>query len=135
MCIRDSHILLVGFLYGFHAFKYDFTKQMRDLFYNSKAKIKNLSTSIGFEKSKAFYSGLSLFHLAILGVLIVQFQNPQFFVLLILAFLFEIYINRLIFGAASFLSSNMRQAMGLQKLHFCVETFIAIFLFLSPLWF
>ena len=125
---------LVGLIFGLHALKYDFCKQLRDVYYHSKARIRTLSTRIGFEKSKAMYSLLSLLHIGLLGVLVERSGNRYLIILALVAFAFEIYINRLLFKAPSFLSANINQCMGLQKLHYSVENLIFMFLCLSSLW-
>ena len=126
---------VIGFVFGLHAFKYGYVKQIRDIFYNSKAKIRTLSTTVGFEKSKALYGLFTMIHLASLSLFVILYGKPIFWSLVIVSLSFEFYINRLLHNAASFLSSNVTQCLDLQKLHFTIEIFVMIFLLLQSLWF
>ena len=126
--------IVMGLIYGLHALKYDYCKQLRDIFYNSKAQVVTFSTSLGFEKSKYAYSLISLTHLVFVWSLARVIDEPMLYLLLIVGVGFEIYINRLLYGAASFLSANVTQCMDLQKLHFTIENFLLICILLSPLW-
>lgn len=124
----------LGFIFGLHALKYDFCKQVRDIFYNSKAKVNTLSTFFGFEKSKFLYSLLSVSHIVALSCFAILVGQKEVFLLVVVALCFELYMNQLIFGAASFLSSNISYCLSLQKLHYAIESSLIVFIFLSPLW-
>gem|GEM_PF-2174376 len=128
-------LIFISFTYGLHAFKYDYCKQLRDIFYNSKAKIVTVSTAFGFERSKLLYSLASFVHLSALVGLVLAVDRPEFLVLAIVTVAFEVYNNRLLYMASSFLSSKVGQCLDLQKLHFFIETSLLVFLSQMPLWF
>ena len=125
---------LLGFIFGLHALKYDFCKQVRDIYYSSKAKVHTVSNYVGFEKSKWLYLFLSLMHLSALCLFAFAVEKLELLTLAIVALCFEAYINKLFFGAHSFLSSSIGYCMGLQKLHYTMENCLIVFFFLSPLW-
>lgn len=125
---------LLGAVFGYHALKYDFSKQVRDIFYSSKARVVTLSTLFGFERSKFLYSLMSVLHLAVLAAFAWQSQRPEVLMILLVSLCFEIYINSLFFGAASFLSSNISDCLSLQKLHFTIESSLIVFVSFSGLW-
>ncbi|NQZ20167.1 MAG: hypothetical protein HRT44_13060 [Bdellovibrionales bacterium] len=125
---------LLGFIFGLHALKYDFSKQVRDIYYSSKAQVFTFSNFVGFERSKWLYLCLSLVHVMALGLFAYMVGQTQLWSLVIVALAFESYINTLFFGAHSFLSSNISYSMGLQKLHYALENSLVVFFFLSPLW-
>jgi 4-hydroxybenzoate polyprenyltransferase len=126
--------ILLGFLFGLHALKYDFCKQVKDIFYNSKAKVKTISTFFGFERSKILYSLISCLHILILTYFAYLIGKKEIYLLVLIAFCFEFYINKVFYGAASFLSSNINSCMSLQKLHYTIECSLIVFIFISPLW-
>lgn len=133
----DQMTLASGFLgavFGYHALKYDFSKQVRDIFYSSKARVVTLSTLFGFERSKLLYSLMSVLHLAVLAAFAWFSQRPDVLMILLVSFCFEVYINSLFYGAASFLSSNISYCLSLQKLHFTIESSLLVFTSLSGLW-
>lgn len=125
---------LLGFVFGFHALKYDFCKQVRDIFYNSKAKVQTISTFFGFEKSKILYVILSIAHVGILTALALQLRNKELFLLVVVAICFNAYLVNLFYRAQSFLSSNISECLSLQKLHYTMECSLMVLIFLSPLW-
>ncbi len=125
---------LLGAVFGYHALKYDFSKQVRDIFYSSRARVVTLSTLFGFERSKILYSLMSFLHLTVLGAFAWQSQRPEVLMILLVSLCFEIYINSLFYGAASFLSSNISYCLSLQKLHFTIESGLLVFISLSGLW-
>ncbi len=125
---------LLGGVFGYHALKYDFSKQVRDIYYSSKAKVVTLSTLFGFERSKFLYSLMSLFHISVLIIFALESQIREVSLILIVSLFFEIYINNLFYRAPSFLSSNISHSMSLQKFHYTIESSLFVFVFLSPLW-
>jgi 1,4-dihydroxy-2-naphthoate octaprenyltransferase len=125
---------LLGTVFGYHALKYDFAKQVRDIFYSSKARVVTLSTLFGFERSKILYSTMSFLHLLALAAFAWITQRPEVLMIVVVSFCFEIYINYLFYSAASFLSSNISYCLSLQKLHFTIESSLLVFLSFSSLW-
>lgn len=126
--------ILLGGLFGLHALKYDFCKQVRDIYYNSKAKVATLPTFFGFEKSKLVYSFFSIVHIGVLFVFANILSLKEIYLIVIVALCFELYINNLVYSAPSFLSSNISTCMSMQKLHYSLENSLFVFLFLYPLW-
>ena len=125
---------LLGFVFGLHALKYDFCKQVQNIFYSSKAQLVTVSGFLGFERSKYLYSFLSLSHIALLTLFVSFSGQMNMSILIIVALGFEFYINRLFLRASSFLSSDLENCIGLQKLHYCIEGSLIMFISLSPLW-
>jgi 1,4-dihydroxy-2-naphthoate octaprenyltransferase len=125
---------LLGAVFGYHALKYDFSKQVRDIYYSSKAQVVTLSTLFGFEKSKFLYSLMSFLHICVLGGFTYVSGVPEVATIFVVTLCFEFYINSLFYSAASFLSSNISMCLSLQKLHFTIESCLLVFIFLSPLW-
>lgn len=125
---------LLGFVFGFHALKYDFCKQVRDIYYNSKAKVQTISTFFGFEKSKILYIVLSIAHVGILTLLAWQLRQKELFLLVVVAICFNAYLVNIFYRAQSFLSSNISECLSLQKLHYTIECSLMVVTFLSPLW-
>ena len=125
---------LLGGILGYHALKYDFCRQVRDIYYNSKARITTLSTLLGFETSKFVYSFLSLGHILILIFFAFITVQREIVLLIVVSLCFEIYINHRLYKATSFLSSRISDCLSLQKLHYTVESSLFVFIFLSPLW-
>ena len=124
----------LGGVFGYHALKYDFCKQVRDIYYNSRAKITTLSTLLGFERSKFFYSFLSLGHILVLCLFAFAVNQREVLLLLVVSLCFEIFINYRFYKATSFLSSHISESLSLQKLHYIIECCLIVFIFLSPLW-
>lgn len=125
---------LLGLIFGIHALKYEFCKQVRDIFYNSKAQVVTLSTFLGFENSKSVYSLLSLAHVTALVLFAMQVPKPELYLIVVVAICFEAYLNQIFYGAQSFLSSNISDCLSLQKLHYTIENSLLVFIFLSPVW-
>lgn len=125
---------LLGAVFGYHALKYDFTKQVREIFYSSKANVTTLSTFFGFERSKVLYSLMSLLHLTVLGLFAWYSQWSGVSMIVVVSLCFEFYINAQFYKASSFLSSSLSHCLSLQKLHYSIESLLFVFLFLSPLW-
>ncbi len=125
---------LLGSVFGYHALKYDFSKQVRDLFYSSKAKVVTLSTIFGFERSKFLYSLMSLLHVGVLTAFAIESGVAEVSMIVVMTLCFEFYINRLFYSAPSFLSSNISDCLSLQKLHYTIESCLFVFLFLRPQW-
>ncbi len=124
----------LGMAFGYHALKYDFSKQVRDIYFSSKAKLVTLSNYFGFEKSKYLYSLMSVFHLVVLTLFSWQVELKEMTLVVLVALCFEVYINTLFYGATSFLSSHLASCLSLQKLHFTIESCLIVFIFLSPQW-
>ena len=125
---------LLGGVFGYHALKYDFCKQVRDICYNSRAKITTLPTLMGFERSKSVYSFLSFGHILVLGLFAFVVAQKEIILLIVVSLFFEVYINHQFYRATSFLSSHISDCLSLQKLHYTIESSLFIFIFLSPLW-
>jgi len=125
---------LLGGVFGYHALKYDFSKQVRDIYYSSKAKVVTLSTLFGFERSKFLYSLMSVFHLGVLGAFAWESGVSEVAMIFVVSLCFEVYINSMFYNAPSFLSSSISTCLSLQKLHFTIESSLFVFLFLSPIW-
>ena len=125
---------LLGSVFGYHALKYDFCRQMRDIFYSSKARLKTLSSLLGFEKSKFIYTIMSILHLAVLAGFVMNIGQASLMLILLVSVGFEAYINYTLYRAPSFLSSNMNHCMSLQKFHYTLECSLIVFIFLSPQW-
>ncbi len=125
---------LLGAIFGLHALKYDFLKQVREIFYNSKAQVSTLSTYLGFERSKKLFTLFSCIHLAALAYFTIHLGVKELWLLFVVSLYFEVYLNNLIHKAASFLSSNINQGLSLQKLHFTIESSLILFIFSSSLW-
>ncbi len=126
--------ILLGGLFGLHALKYDYSKQVRDIYFNSKAQLKTIPTILGFERAKLIYILLSIAHVFMLSGFAQESGLKEIWFLVIVALFFETYINRFIFTAPSFLSSQISYALSLQKLHYTMECGLLVFIFLSPLW-
>lgn len=124
----------LGFVFGLHALKYDFCKQVRDIYYSSKAHVYTVSNYVGFERSKWIYTLLSITHLVALSFFAYTVDRLDLYALVVVGICFEAYINHLFIGAHSFLSSNIGYCLGLQKLHYTMENCLLVFFFLSPLW-
>lgn len=124
----------LGAVFGYHALKYDFSKQVRDIYYSSRAKVVTLSTLFGFERSKLLYTLMSVLHVASLSAFAWQSQVPEVTMIIVVSLCFEAYINSLFYGAASFLSSNISYCLSLQKLHYTIESCLLVFIFLSSQW-
>ncbi len=124
----------LGMAFGYHALKYDFSKQVRDIYFSSKAKLVTLSNVFGFEKSKYLYTLMSVFHLVVLSLFAWQVELREMALVVVVALCFEAYINSLFYGATSFLSSHLTSCLSLQKLHFTIECCLIVFTFLSPQW-
>ncbi len=125
---------LLGGVFGYHALKYDFCKQVRDIYYNSRARIITLSTLVGFERSKSVYSFLSLGHLLFLGLFAFMMMQKEIILLIVISLCFEVYINHRLYRATSFLSSHISDCLSLQKLHYIIESSLLVFIFMSPTW-
>ena len=126
--------LLLGGMFGYHALKYDFARQVRNIYFSSKANLITLSALFGFERSKPLYSLMSLLHLALLGGLILVTGKQELGLIFVVALFFEAYINKTLYSAESFLSSNIANCMSLQKLHYSLECSLLVFVFLGPQW-
>ncbi len=126
--------IYLGFIMGLHALKYDYSKQMRDIYFNSKALVNTLPTYFGFERSKWVYLIFSALHLVLLTLFALEMQMKEIYLLIIIALCFEVYINRWMLTAPSFLSSQITYSLSLQKLHYTMECGLLVFIFLSPLW-
>ncbi len=125
---------LLGGVFGYHALKYDFCRQVQDIYYNSRARISTLSTLLGFEASKFVYSFLSLGHILILGLFASILAQKEIILLIVVSVCFEVYVNHRFYKASSFLSSHIGDCLSLQKLHYTIESGLFIFIFLGPLW-
>ena len=126
--------ILLGIVFGYHALKYDFSKQVRDIYYSSKAKVVTLSNFFGFERSKFIYSFMSFCHLLALGTFAWTVGESELILILIVSVCFEFYINSRLYGASSFLSSNISDCLSLQKFHYCIEMGLIVYVFLRPQW-
>ena len=126
--------VILGFIFGGHAVKYDFCKQIRDIYYNSKANVVTAPTLLGFEKSKFFYLLLSISHVLTLAFFAYRMNVQGLYALVFVAVPLEVYINYLLLSSPSFLSSNVRICLSLQKLHFTIENCLIMFFLLSSVW-
>ena len=124
----------LGGIFGYHALKYDFCRQIRDIYYNSRARITTLPNLLGFERSKFFYSFLSFGHILILVFFAFMISQREIILLIVVSLCFEIYVNQCLYRANSFLSSQINDCLSLQKLHYTIESGLLVFIFLSPLW-
>lgn len=125
---------LLGTVFGYHALKYDFSKQVRDIYFSSKARLITLSNYFGFERSKYIYSLMSLCHLSALAAFAWIAGSSEMALVVLVSFSFEVYINTRFYGATSFLSSNILESLNLQKFHYCIEMSLIVFIFLRPQW-
>jgi 1,4-dihydroxy-2-naphthoate octaprenyltransferase len=125
---------MLGAIFGLHALKYDFLKQVREIFYNSKVRVTTMATWLGFERSKKIFTLLSLIHICALIGFASIVGHKELWLLLVVGIYFEFYSNNLIHRAASFLSSQITQALSIQKLHFSIESSLILLIFTSYLW-
>lgn len=130
----STESIMLGLLLGLHALKYDYLKQMREIYYSTKVHISTFANRLGFEKSKRFYLLLSLAQIVVLVFWVRELGFGLLALLIPVTVIFEIFINRWVQTAPSFLSSQMTYAQSLHKLQFFSECGLMTFIFLSPIW-
>lgn len=112
--------IYLGIFWGLCAVQYVFLKQLRNIFSDSKAKINTLSIKFGFDRSKLFYSVLTLLALLPLTMWIYLMNNPSLYVLVVVYALLSASNIYFVMRSKSFLSSHLAYAQTQLQMRYLI---------------